>query len=335
MNGSFTDSEFSIKVRSKGEKEYTKAYTEMLRIESRMSDNTFPAEMQISVTALRDFSGVIRIALNGSYESNEEVRFFLPGFMYGTNRGEAPLWVDSKTPCMRMKEEFPASRWWTVRSDRLSHPMALMYNHGRIRGFSASPYFVCFEGNREQWYPGVNGKFDRYTGFGCSLLSGEVWYTLGYENAPWMFIDSHKYTQAGSLTDDNCIHISSGETITVTLYCFDLESEDERGIQDALRWTYEKFHEYPRKCRSVSETVGDMAGAIYKDAWLPENHCYSGFVFDKGDHYEYRPLPSISWTNGLSAAVPMLYSAYRLDDENIRRQALDCIDHIVKTSLNE
>lgn len=62
---------------------------------------------------------------------------------------------------------------------------------------------------------------------------------------------------------------------------------------------------------------------------------YSGFVFDRGDRFEYNPLPSIAWTNGLAAAVPMLTSAIRLKEEAMRCQALDCINHIVAHSINE
>jgi hypothetical protein len=86
---------------------------------------------------------------------------------------------------------------------------------------------------------------------------------------------------------------------------------------------------------SVQETVRDIATAVARDAWIPEQHSYTCFVFDKGDHFEYNLLPSIAWTNGLAAAVPMLTSALRLKDETMRQQALDCIEHIVRYSINE
>src|SRR5690606_30955767 len=126
-----------------------------------------------------------------------------------------------------------------------------------------------------------------------------------------------------------------GEAVEVRMYCFDIPGDDERVLHDALKWVYRKYHESPRRLCSVQETVRDMANAIARDAWLPEIHAYSCFVFDKGGHFEYRLLPSIAWTNGLAAAVPMLASALRLKDEAIRQQALDCIDHIVRNSINE
>lgn len=71
------------------------------------------------------WKGVIRLSLPFV---SKAPRFFLPGFMYGTNRGEAPLASDSKTPRLRhAPTEFPASPWWITRSDRLSHPVALAF----------------------------------------------------------------------------------------------------------------------------------------------------------------------------------------------------------------
>lgn len=288
-----------------------------------------PFAQEITITAVEDFEGVIRIALP---VGAQEPRFFLPGFMYGSNRGDAPLVVDSQAPRLRAEDHFPASSWWMVRSDRLSHPCALAYAGGRLTGFAASPYYVRKDGERQPWQPGVTGDFDQYTGFGCAL-PGEVWYTLGYENAPWFFLDAHQYFPRKEL-GENCFTLQKGERVTVCLYRFDLPAEDERALHTALKWVYSHYHESPRRVCSLREAVTDITTAIARDAWLPEHHAYSGFVFDRGDHFEYNSLPSISWTNGLAAAVPMLTSAHRLGDEGMRAQALDCIDHIVQHSIN-
>ena len=286
------------------------------------------ADVEISATT--DFEGVIRIGLQIGSESS---RFYLPGFMYGTNRGEAPLKTDSLTPRLRLDEDFPASPWWMVRGDRLSHPCALAFSDGRMRGFAASPYYLRTDGEVSEWYPGKTGDFCQYAGFGCSLEKGEVWYTLGYENAPYLFTDSHKYSEREPLSD-NCFEIKKGGKISITMHLFDHESEDERGIHKALTRVYDLYHEEPRKCRTPAETIKDISTAIARDAWLADRHTYSGFVFDKPEGYEYRILPSISWTNGLSATVPMLMSAHTLGDETMRAQALDSISHIVATSIN-
>ena len=84
----------------------------------------------------------------------------------------------------------------------------------------------------------------------------------------------------------------------------------------------------------VAEKDRTIAEAVGSAAWLPRYRAYAGFVFDKPDSQEVRLLPSISWTNGLAAAVPMLEASLRLHREDLRNQALQCISHIVQTSIN-
>ena len=315
-----------------GAEEYVPAEKYSLRAEIPDPVSCNSAETQIRITADSSFEGVIRISL-GTDRPVASPRFFLPGFMYGTNRGDAPLVTDSKTPRLRMDSVFPASPWWMVRSDRLSHPCAMMFTGDRILGLTASPYFVVCNETRMAWQPGLAGSFDQYAGFGCSLAEHEIWYTLGYENAPWMFVDSHHFLPR-NLGPENCFRLRKGESVTFTLRCFDLPAEDEREIHTVLKQVYTLWHEPPRRQSTVYETVRDIATAISRDAWIPASHCYSGFVFDRSGYFENRLLPSISWTNGLSAAVPMLLAARRLHHEEMRRQALDCIDHIVNSCLN-
>lgn len=292
-----------------------------------------PWELAVALTndTANAWQGVIKLELPVDVP---EPRFYLPGFMYGTNRGEAPLVVDSPCPRLRKKEEFPASPWWMVRSDRLSCPAAFAYGGQRLTGLMAPPYFVYRNGRKAAWQPGVKEPFCQYAGFGCALTPGGIIYTLGYENAPWMFVQSHTVHPRAAM-GENCFELEAGETVSLTLYQFDMPARDERALFPALRYVYDRCHEMPRKACTPRQTVQDIAGAILRDAWLPEHHAYSGFVFDRGDHYEYRPLPSIAWTNGLAAVVPMLQAACRLHDEGMRCQAVDCLEHIVRHSMNE
>ncbi len=277
------------------------------------------------------FRGVVRISL--PFES-EEPRFFLPGFMVGTNRGEAPLVTDSRTPRLRpAPTEFPASPWWLVRADRLSHPVALAFTGGKVTGLCASPYFLKKDGRRLAWTPGASGDFDQYAGFGCDIERREVCYTLGYENAPWFFLDSHNYSPRAAL-GENAFCLEAGEAFECDVAVFDYPAEDARAIDGAIRWVYGRFHEPPREGLPVKTAVSDIAEAVSGEAWLADSRAYAGFVFDWQHENEVRSLPSITWTNGLAVAVPMLQAAHRLGREAMRAQALDCIDHIVETSIN-
>ena len=277
------------------------------------------------------WTGVIR--LNLSFEADAP-RFFLPGFIYGTNRGEAPLVTDSRTPRLRpAPADFPASPWWLTRSDRLSHPVALAFTGDRVTGLCAAPYFIRQGGARRAWTPGAKGDFDQYAGFGCDLDRREVCYTLGYENAPWFFLDSHHVEPRAALAE-NALCLEAGEVIDFRVAVFDYPAADPRAIDGAIRWVYGRFHEPPREGLPIPVAVGDIARAVSGAAWLEDRDAYAGFVFDAHHDHEVRALPSISWTNGLAVAVPMLQAARRLGDGEMRARELRCVDHIVSTSLN-
>ena len=101
--------------------------------------NPFIAKIQISNKSRVKWSGVIHVEVPFK---KLNPRYFLPAFMYGKNRGECPLNVPNEFPRMREELRRPASPWWMVRGDRLSHPIALVYDTDKIYGFSASPYFT-------------------------------------------------------------------------------------------------------------------------------------------------------------------------------------------------
>lgn len=82
--------------------------------------NGSPADpWRCTVTVRNDgsvaFEGVVRIDI--PIRADGEPRFFLPGFMYGRNRGEAPLRTATKFPRLRERSELPASSWWMIRGD--------------------------------------------------------------------------------------------------------------------------------------------------------------------------------------------------------------------------
>ena len=295
------------------------------------ADSPFLYKISIRNEGSRAWNGIIRLDLPFNSVSP---RFFLPGFLYGTNRGDAPLQTGSKAPRLRKGEpDFPASSWWMTRSDRLSHPAAFAYTGERITGLSAAPYFLKRDGRIVPWAPGEKGEWLQYAGFGCDLGQGQISYTLGYENAPWFFLDSHHYSRRAPLSG-NRFSLNPAEEVCFTAAVFCYPAENETGLNAAIRKVYSLYHEPPRRCLPAEVTVRNIAEAVGSAAWLPRSRAYAGFVFDKPDSHEVRPLPSISWTNGLAAAVPMLEAALRLERSDLRLQALQCIDHIVQTSIN-
>ena len=145
-----------------------------------------PFHLELTLSNVSDsvFQGVVQIELPASGKDSAHFptapEFFLPGFMYGTNRGDAPIKVENKYPRLRPgRPELPASPWWMVRSDRLSHPAAFLYLpgdggsiRGHLYGISASPYLVPdSEGSLQQWKPDSPEAAPdsvRFTGFTCS-----------------------------------------------------------------------------------------------------------------------------------------------------------------------
>lgn len=262
-------------------------------------------------------------------------RFFLPGFLYGRNRGEAPLRVDNQFPRLRPgPAQRPAAPFWMVRGDRLTHPAAFALDGGRLYGLSAAPYLVELDGHRQAWAPGVPGRLCQFAGFACSLEKGTVAHTLGYENAPWLFIQSHNVRDRTPL-GDNCLTLAPGERFAYTVAVYDLPADDPRVIYDAVAAVYRRWHTPPRNGADARHAVADIAGAVARDAWLPEESSYCGIVRENPDGtLDHNRIFSISWTNGLSVAVPMLLAAHRLKDETIRAQALQAIEYIARNALN-
>ncbi len=293
----------------------------------------FQAGVRITNLCRTAWSGVIHVELPFAKVSP---RFFLPAFMYGHNRGEAPQNVPNEFPRLREgNPSRPSSPWWMVRSDRLSHPAALVYDTGKIFGLCASPYFIRRGGVKSQWKPDQPGEFYQYGGYSCSLGKGTVGYTLGYENAPLLFIKSRLVKERAPL-DENCFELAAAESVEFTLDLYEYEAGSELGINAALEDIYYRYHQPPRQGSDIRTAAADLSKAIYQYAWLPEERSYSTFVYEDKETggYRYNKIISISWTDGLPVATPVLMAALRLGDEPMRGQALSCIENIVRNSLN-
>lgn len=310
---------------------YGLSYQEKLLEGDGSSDSPFKIEVKIQNNGGKAFEGIIRLEL----AANGEAGFYLPGFMYGSNRGDKPWKVDCKFP--RLNSSFtnpsdsdcPLSSFYMVRGDRLSHPCASMYINGvqpKIRGFHTLPYYC-------------EKDFVQYGGFTCNSKRQCVGYTFGYENAPWLFIQSH--TILPRQTSGNYFTLQANQAITQIFYVYDFEASSPTDIHKVVRNVYDAYHEKPRASASVEDAVKDLSLAVCDYAWLSSQKCYSGFVREDGfdehgqENFSYNVIPSISWTNGIVVAYPQLVAASRLNNQKMREQALTCIQNIVDNSLNK
>ena len=297
-------------------------------------NNPYNVTISISNQGTQIWEGVLHTELC-SPKSNP--RFFLPGFMYGRNRGESPQNTPVEFPRLREQDAHrPSSTFFMVRGDRLACPIALVYDAGAIWGFHAAPYLT--KGN----------AFLQYTGYSCNISKPlhnqeycSVGYTLGYENAPWLFIESHDVVERAPLTGESCIALLPGEAMDMQLAVYSYQADKPTDIHAAIKAAYQIYHEAPRKVNTlegndyVKNAVKDIATPIYEDAWLPEEKSYSGFVFQNEDgSFRYNKIGSLSWTNGLSVIVPMLMSSLCLQNDAMREQTLTAIDYILANCMN-
>lgn len=295
-----------------------------------------PYVLSVEINNLSDkeWKGILNFKLSAP---DTTARFYMPGFMYGRNRGDflGPV----RHPYPRLKAgnvELPFSNYWLVRSDRVTNPVSMMFVGNRIVGLSATPYFVDKDNELKDAELVPNEKVAQYNGFGCQLDShkSSVMFTVGYENAPILYIESATQ-QKEVKTELNWLTLPSGEKLQFNMYMYDYRASSPEGINDVLKALYTTYHRSPRTAASYFETVQDISDAIYQDAWIPSIKNYGTQVFLKNGTIEYNPLASIGWTGGVEIATPQLMAALRLNDEGKRKQAIECIDNIVKNSLNK
>lgn len=248
--------------------------------------------------------------------------------------------------------ELPASSWWMIRGDRLSNPCALAVTRSRVVGVVSSPYLVDRGDGMLVGHEACDElPFVQYAGFSCMLPTpgivpcddhASVGVTIGYENAPWLFVSSTDIRERPD-SAEGPITLAPGGAAIMRLDVVDAPARDGRAIIPVLETVYRRFHEPPRQVGAPARAIRDIAVAVDRDAWLEDEHMYAGFVFDhhspgdeiiEGKPYMYRRLGSSSWTNGMASAVPMLASAWRLGDDAMRRHALDGIEHIIQHCIN-
>ncbi len=253
-------------------------------------------------------------------------QFYMPAFMYGTNRGDVP--TDGAKPCPKLSDDTSHYRSpiWRFRADHLSHPVVMVHDGDRLYAVCGAPYI--YKGS-DYFHAGYS--FERVdSGKNYNVTLG---YSLGYENYPWLFVDSSHIVR-DECTDKNCVAIEANDEISFELYIYNFESNNITDVNRLIEQVYYKYHDAYEtyKALDIKRTVNDISSAISDYAWLEDTDSYSLFVFENEE--KYRRLGSFAWTCGLSVAVPVLMSAVRCRNVKAKEQALKCIDNIIKTCIN-
>lgn len=316
--------------------------------EKKKNDIGVTYEITVRNNAERSFSGVIHFKVRCE-QSNP--KFFMPGYMYNRNTADMPSSGRKAFPRIKPGgERMPESEYFMTRADRLALPVGLIYDDGHVMGVSASPYR---NGSLEQ-EKSAGTSMSRHCGFTCNINDSaahfcSVGYTLGYENAPWLFVQTATVYEREQISDDNAFVLESGEAYSFELMIYDYYGEDERSVYRAIEDTYWKYHEKPRSIKDMNpdKAAALLSEAISDYAWLENESMYTGFVYDRPEGYTYNKIPSLTWTNGLAVAVPMLLSANKFaadsdvlqsanmfSAEKARAQSIIFINEIVANYYN-
>lgn len=277
-------------------------------------------------TGLNDFSGIIQIKVLGN---KNRPKVFMPGYIYNNNTADFPSSGRKAFPRLKTNSStLPESPYFMTRSDRLAEPMSLIYDSGNIWGIAASPYFTD-----------KNTGDILFTGFSCNIDDNgfaSAGYTLGYENAPWLFVQTATIYEREPLSNKNCFKLPKNESFSFEIFVYDYKGSSESDIHKAIVHAYNTFYESPRKISGMTEkkAVELLSSAIRDYAWLEDENMYTGFVYDKPEGFAYNKIGSLTWTNGLSVATPMLLAANKLGDEKARAQALAFMQQIVEKAYN-
>lgn len=328
--------------RKIGDTDYSEASKAGIRFEMKeVSKNSLGTVCQVELTneCGTDFSGVIHIKLE---KKVSDPKFFMPGYMYNRNTADMPSSGRKAFPRIKVGGiRMPESEFFMTRSDRLAEPVSLIYGSQRVYGICAAPV-IC---NQE------DGSFLQFTGFSCNIcepgntcdtekgsddMHVSVGYTLGYENAPWLFVQTANVLPREDLSAKNAFVLKAREKYSCDVMIYDYPAEDERSVYEAIKDAYERFHEKPRSILGMDthKALKMLTEAIRDYAWIPKKGQYTGFVYDRPEGLGYNYIPSITWTNGLSVAVPVLLAAAKLGDEKARGQSISFVDYVVKNFLN-
>lgn len=284
-----------------------------------------------------DFCGVIHFCVSRPVSKAE---FFMPGYMYGNNTADMPNHGRKEFPRITTdKSERAESDYWMCRSDRLAEPISVIFDSNRVFGIAASPYWVGTDEDKcaVNLQESENKTFYKFGGFSCHLCkdgTAGVGYTLGYENAPYLFVQSFDVREREELSEKHCFKLKKNETVSFTMRIYDYAAESEIDINKAFIDAYNTYHVSPRSIdMDVKKAVNCLASAIRDYAWLEDENMYTGFVYDTKP-FTYNKIGSLTWTNGLAVATPMLCAANRLSDAKMRKQALSFISNVLQNSYN-
>ena len=258
--------------------------------------------------------------------------FMIPGFLYGTNNLATS---DGQQPKFNYggPVDWPNSSLFYVRADRSTHPGLICIRDGTGMLVGIKQVMTDESGGpvqrqpESEWAPAY-----LYNGLMLDTHDPDtdmIGFQLGYENAParysWVrepWVPKHNEYLFG------WIEGQSGKTLqTQTVYAA-AAAEQIPDYGKLLRTYYTVLHEPPVQRSGRNEALRKISRAICDYSWDADK---KGFVLVDGENTG----ADIAWTGGMQVAFPLLKTAKKTGDSHAKKIALQFIDNMCRTALNE
>ncbi|MCC5806073.1 MAG: hypothetical protein JJU00_07055 [Opitutales bacterium] len=302
-------------------------------------ENPHRCRLRLENAAPQAWSGIVEVAVR---RPEAAARFFLPGFLYGTNRAGHPPPPSLRKHFPRLRAgpvEPPFAPVWHAHANELTHPVAAVFADKRFTALATAPF-------AEAGRPG--------NGFFCSLEEGAaVGFTLGHRPYPGLYRTPLEF-EAEPARDTETLRIEPAHTHEITFRLYEFAAASETALGRILADVYASYRERPRAGAAPAQAVEMITRAVVEDAYDAEHRTFAligldpipddpqaprqprEFAIDAPEkatyhrHYE----GGIAWTNGLAIAFPLLQAAHRLNRPEWKAPAYAVIDDIVGHSLN-
>lgn len=302
-------------------------------------ENPHRCRLRLENPTPRAWSGIVEVAVR---RTETAARFFLPGFLYGTNRAEHPSPPTLRKHFPRLRAgpvEPPFAPLWHAHANELTHPVAAAFAAKRFTALATTPSDE----------PGGTGN-----GFFASVEDGAaVGFTLGHRPYPGIYRTPLAF-EPEPPEEAEFLRIESAARPEFAFRLYDFAANTETALGRILADVYAVYSEPPRAGAAPAEAVEKIARAIVEDAYDAEHCTFALIALDPvpaENHAAHKPREfaidapeeatyhrhhegGIAWTNGLAIAHPLLQAAHRLNRPEWKAPAYAVIDNIVGNALN-
>ncbi|MHC4872048.1 MAG: hypothetical protein ACYTFY_09400 [Planctomycetota bacterium] len=243
----------------------------------------------------------------------ESAWHILPGFLFGDNNLSISEAGHFPNLSKAESEDDTVCNEWQIRADRCAAPAAMAFGTDGGYAAIAGPAYLDLD----------NNSFI-HNGLGAGL-PGRISFSLGYQNAPFTFVNKDTFTRGAQ------------EFIPAGIECetvFDIFF-DGNGIRDnaadILRDIYKLYYKAPSASVTVDECVAAVPEAMLESSWDKEHSVFMGV--------EVKGLPgeavcrkiggrAIAWVGGVNAAYPLLAAGRKLQKTEWVDIACKAIDKV-------